>query len=422
MRDYERRNANRKSVLAAIEQKLRLTGPWSQRPGRGLPSWDRCRSPPPCARPAATSSTSRSTRSPTAATASRAATATSCSSPAALPGDKVRARRRQEQARLRRGARGRGARALAGPRAAARRPPGRAVAGAALRAPARGQGRAGRRGAAAASAASRASSSSRSCPAVEQWRYRNKLEYSFGTGGDGELVCGFHAPGRFDEIVADRPTACSPPSAATQRASRCSPCCRAQGLTAWDRRDAGGLPAQPRRPRGAAHRPAAGPPGHLAGQAAGRRADRRRRLRRAAVDADRGPRREHRRAARRRCSAGAPSCSRSSAGCGSRSRPTRSSRPTPRWPSSSTRVAAEFAGLRGHERVFDLYCGIGTIGAGARRPRARGRRRRDRRVGGRRRDRQRPRQRGRQRVLLRRRHPPGDARARRAGRASPTCA
>src|SRR5882724_4329611 len=32
-------------------------------------------------------------------------------------------------------------------------------------------------------------------PAVEQWRYRNKLEYSFGTGEGGELVCGFHAPG-----------------------------------------------------------------------------------------------------------------------------------------------------------------------------------------------------------------------------------
>src|ERR1700730_5769111 len=35
-------------------------------------------------------------------------------------------------------------------------------------------------------------------PAVERWRYRNKLEYSFGmTAGDGgreELVCGFHAP------------------------------------------------------------------------------------------------------------------------------------------------------------------------------------------------------------------------------------
>ena len=34
-------------------------------------------------------------------------------------------------------------------------------------------------------------------PAVAQWRYRNKLEYSFGTGPDEELVCGFHAPGRW---------------------------------------------------------------------------------------------------------------------------------------------------------------------------------------------------------------------------------
>ena len=34
-------------------------------------------------------------------------------------------------------------------------------------------------------------------PALQPWRYRNKLEYSFGEDGDGarpELVCGFHAP------------------------------------------------------------------------------------------------------------------------------------------------------------------------------------------------------------------------------------
>ena len=38
-------------------------------------------------------------------------------------------------------------------------------------------------------------------PAVEQWRYRNKLEYSFGTDADGSLVCGFHAPGSWEDIV-----------------------------------------------------------------------------------------------------------------------------------------------------------------------------------------------------------------------------
>jgi 23S rRNA (uracil1939-C5)-methyltransferase len=38
-------------------------------------------------------------------------------------------------------------------------------------------------------------------PAVEQWRYRNKLEYSFGETDD-EPDLGFHARGRWDRIVA----------------------------------------------------------------------------------------------------------------------------------------------------------------------------------------------------------------------------
>jgi 23S rRNA (uracil1939-C5)-methyltransferase len=37
-------------------------------------------------------------------------------------------------------------------------------------------------------------------PAAEQWRYRNKLEYSFGEN-DGETALGFHARGRWDLIV-----------------------------------------------------------------------------------------------------------------------------------------------------------------------------------------------------------------------------
>src|SRR4051794_10300030 len=44
----------------------------------------------------------------------------------------------------------------------------------------------------------------RIAPAEERLRYRNKVEYSFGedapadTGEDGELVLGFHRPGRWD--------------------------------------------------------------------------------------------------------------------------------------------------------------------------------------------------------------------------------
>jgi 23S rRNA (uracil1939-C5)-methyltransferase len=37
-------------------------------------------------------------------------------------------------------------------------------------------------------------------PAKERWRYRNKLEYSFGER-DGEMLLGFHARGRWDLIV-----------------------------------------------------------------------------------------------------------------------------------------------------------------------------------------------------------------------------
>ena len=135
---------------------------------------------------------------------------------------------RQVQARLRRGARGRDPRAVARPDRAGRRPPRRAVAGAPLRAPARGQGRAGRRRAAPDRQARRLRAGP-IVPAVEQWRYRNKLEYSFGTGPDGTLVCGFHAPAGSTRSSRST-TACSPPSAATPRASRCSPGRASTGL------------------------------------------------------------------------------------------------------------------------------------------------------------------------------------------------
>jgi 23S rRNA (uracil1939-C5)-methyltransferase len=72
-------------------------------------------------------------------------------------------------------------------------------------------------------------------PAEQQWRYRNKLEYSFGTGPDGELVCGFHAPGHWEEIVPL--TDCLLASEASNAVrERIVQWCREQGLTAYDRR------------------------------------------------------------------------------------------------------------------------------------------------------------------------------------------
>jgi 23S rRNA (uracil1939-C5)-methyltransferase len=77
-------------------------------------------------------------------------------------------------------------------------------------------------------------------PAAEQWRYRNKLEYSFG-GGPGEaLQCGFHAPGRWDEIVDMRDCLLASP-AANEARERIVSWCRAQGLEPYDRRSGGGL-------------------------------------------------------------------------------------------------------------------------------------------------------------------------------------
>ena len=77
-------------------------------------------------------------------------------------------------------------------------------------------------------------------PAVEQWRYRNKLEYSFGTDEAGRLVCGFHAPGQWEEIV--EVTDCLLASEAGNEArERVVAWCRSQGLSAYDRRTGEGL-------------------------------------------------------------------------------------------------------------------------------------------------------------------------------------
>jgi 23S rRNA (uracil1939-C5)-methyltransferase len=72
-------------------------------------------------------------------------------------------------------------------------------------------------------------------PAVEPWRYRNKLEYSFGADPDGgELVCGFHAPAGRNQVLAitDCLLASEQGNLAREIALRW---CRAQGLQAWDR-------------------------------------------------------------------------------------------------------------------------------------------------------------------------------------------
>ena len=77
-------------------------------------------------------------------------------------------------------------------------------------------------------------------PAVEPWRYRNKVEYSFGTADDEGLVLGFHRPGRWNEIddVTDDILASERVDAVRERVKAW---CRAEGLDAYDRRAGDGF-------------------------------------------------------------------------------------------------------------------------------------------------------------------------------------
>ncbi len=76
-------------------------------------------------------------------------------------------------------------------------------------------------------------------PAVERWRYRNKLEYSFGER-EGELVLGFHARGRWDEIV-DAEDCLLASEANNARRNEIRAWARASGVPAFDRRSGDGV-------------------------------------------------------------------------------------------------------------------------------------------------------------------------------------
>jgi 23S rRNA (uracil1939-C5)-methyltransferase len=76
-------------------------------------------------------------------------------------------------------------------------------------------------------------------PAVEQWRYRNKLEYSFGER-DGELVLGFHARGRWDLIV-DAEDCQLASEGNNARRNELKDWARSEGLSAYDRRSRLGI-------------------------------------------------------------------------------------------------------------------------------------------------------------------------------------
>jgi len=77
-------------------------------------------------------------------------------------------------------------------------------------------------------------------PAEQQWRYRNKAEFSFGTDEAGALHLGFHPPGRWD-LVAPMQECLLISERADAARRAVLDWARAQGLSAIDRRTHQGL-------------------------------------------------------------------------------------------------------------------------------------------------------------------------------------
>jgi len=77
-------------------------------------------------------------------------------------------------------------------------------------------------------------------PAVEQWHYRNKLEYSFGEGPDGRLVLGFHPPGSWREVVEIGDDVLAS-AAIDELRARVRDWCEREGLSPYDRQTHAGF-------------------------------------------------------------------------------------------------------------------------------------------------------------------------------------
>ena len=197
-------------------------------------------------------------------------------------------------------------------------------------------------------------------PAVEQWRYRNKLEYSFGTGPDGELVCGFHAPGRWDEIVPmdDCLLASERANAVREQVLQWA---RDQGLSAWDRREQRGLLRnlvirEGRRTGEVQVRLVTSPGAH------------RHRLAGGAVECDglfwtqQDQLGETVQGGETVLISGTPQLREQIGGLEFLISPEAFFQTNTEMAEQPVRGRRRMAALRGHERVFDLYCGIGTIG------------------------------------------------------------
>jgi 23S rRNA (uracil1939-C5)-methyltransferase len=169
-------------------------------------------------------------------------------------------------------------------------------------------------------------------PAVEQWRYRNKLEYSFGES-EGETSLGFHARGRWDLIVdVDDCQLASEAGNAARNAVR--DWARLESIAPYDPQSQKGIlrnlvVREGRRTGQILHTAIEGESGGTDGPTGALGDERLREVL-----------------------------------CGLKLEMSHGAffQTNTEMAERLYEVVAEFAGLNGSERVFDLYCGIGTIG------------------------------------------------------------
>ena len=185
-------------------------------------------------------------------------------------------------------------------------------------------------------------------PAVAEWRYRNKLEYSFGERG-GELTLGFHRRGSWHDVVdVDDCRLASEQNNEARNAVR--DWARAKGLVAYDRREQTGVlrnlvvrdsartgrvqtrlvtsQATLPRPPVDLHTMVTGPGGGTDGPTG---------------------------------ALGEEHLEEELAGLRFRVSPTAFFQTNTEMAERLYAIATDFADLSGGERVFDLFCGIGTI-------------------------------------------------------------
>jgi len=197
-------------------------------------------------------------------------------------------------------------------------------------------------------------------PAVEQWHYRNKLEYSFGYDEDGRLVLGFHPPGSWREVVDVEEDVLASAAVDALR-TRVRDWCEEEGLSAYDRDSHGGflrnLVVREGRRTGQLQARLVTSPGDFRAAHFAEAADAQ-----SVIWSTTANVAEVTRDTDDRILSGADAIE-------ERVGPLRFSISPDAFFQTNTEmaerlysVAGDFAGLTGSERVFDLFCGIGTIG------------------------------------------------------------